>query len=146
MVWSFTCSMCVVSFLLYSTMFLKDKLCITLFYDLHGCGYQYYVKSKSEATVLAWASQCKRTPMTSVFSLPRERFCLRLRVLGGRSVLDGLGNHDRCFNHICTEPYVIDEVGMNYTFRSRRAVLRPRVSNSALTHFVRLHPCLPRSD
>ncbi len=44
----------------------------------------------------------------------------RLRVVRGRSGLDGLGSHDRCFNHICTEPYVIDEVGMNcickYTF------------------------------
>jgi len=54
------------------------------------------------------------------FPNPRSALASRLRVLGGRSRLDGLGNHDRCFNHICKEPYVIDEVGMNcvceYTF------------------------------
>lgn len=48
------------------------------------------------------------------FPNPRSALASRLRVLGGRSHLDGLSNHDRCFNHICTEPYVIDEVGMNY--------------------------------
>lgn len=54
------------------------------------------------------------------FPNPRSALGSRLRVLGGRSHLDRLGNHDRCFNHICKEPYVIDEVGMNcvceYTF------------------------------